>query len=188
MAAGPPRWRWRRAAPSGTTLAHRRSTCGWVLLRDPHGQFNPQALRCTDPTVSPSQSIAWLVTRWQVEVTFHEVRASLGVETQRQWSDLAILRTTSTLLGLCSLVILFAQGPPARPTPTGAPGCLVHEAHADLLRYPRLRPPTALANDRFLDVTVVARCRRDLARAPRSPHGHARVRRLRSRSDGQSLA
>src|SRR5205823_13213275 len=32
----------------------------------------------------------------------------LGVETQRQWSDLAILRTTPTLLGLFSLVTLFA--------------------------------------------------------------------------------
>src|SRR5215469_17382581 len=32
------------------------------------------------------------------EVTFHEVRAHLGVETQRQWSDLAILRITPVLL------------------------------------------------------------------------------------------
>jgi hypothetical protein len=81
----------------------------WVLLRDPHGQFDPQALLCTDPTVAPAQIIAWFVTRWQVEVTFHEVRAHLGVETQRQWSDLAILRTTPALLGLFSLVTLFAQ-------------------------------------------------------------------------------
>ena len=81
----------------------------WVLLRDPHGQFDPQALLCTDPTVAPAQIIAWFVTRWQIEVTFHEVRAHLGVETQRQWSDLAILRTTPALLGLFSLVTLFAQ-------------------------------------------------------------------------------
>jgi hypothetical protein len=33
----------------------------------------------------------------------------LGVETQRQWSDLAILRTTPALLGLFSLVTLFAH-------------------------------------------------------------------------------
>jgi hypothetical protein len=46
---------------------------------------------------------------WQVEVTFHEVRAHLGVETQRQWSDLAILRTTPALLGLFSLVTIFAH-------------------------------------------------------------------------------
>ena len=47
--------------------------------------------------------------RWQLEVTFHEVRTHLGVETQRQWSDLAILRTTPALFGLFSLVTLFAH-------------------------------------------------------------------------------
>jgi hypothetical protein len=47
--------------------------------------------------------------RWQVEVTFHEVRAHLGVKTQRQWNDLAILRTTPALLGLFSLVTLLAH-------------------------------------------------------------------------------
>src|SRR3990170_4176082 len=49
------------------------------------------------------------VLRWQTEVTYHEVREHLGVETQRQWSDLAILRTTPTLLGLFSLVTLLAH-------------------------------------------------------------------------------
>jgi len=81
----------------------------WVLLRDPAGQFESQALLSTDPTVTPTQIIAWFVARWPLEVTFHEVRAHLGVETQRQWSDLAILRTTPALLGLFSLVTLFAQ-------------------------------------------------------------------------------
>jgi hypothetical protein len=81
----------------------------WVLLRDPAGQFEPQALLSTDPTVAPTQIIAWFVARWPLEVTFHEVRAHLGVETQRQWSDLAILRTTPALLGLFSLVTLFTQ-------------------------------------------------------------------------------
>ena len=47
--------------------------------------------------------------RWQLEVTFEEARAHLGIETQRQWSDLAILRTTPALLGLFSLVTVFAH-------------------------------------------------------------------------------
>jgi len=80
----------------------------WVLLRDPAGQFEPQALLSTDPTASPARIIAWFVARWPLEVTFHEVRAHLGVETQRQWSALAILRTTPALLSLFSLVTLFA--------------------------------------------------------------------------------
>ena len=36
----------------------------------------------------------------QVVVTFAEARRHLGVETQRQWSDLAVARTTPVLLGL----------------------------------------------------------------------------------------
>ena len=98
---------------TGTALWYHRGlppvSLRWVLLRDPQGQFDPQALLSTDPTVAPTQIIAWFVTRWQVEVTFHEVRAHLGVETQRQWADLAILRTTPALLGLFSLVTLVAQ-------------------------------------------------------------------------------
>lgn len=81
----------------------------WVLLRDPAGLFEPQALLCTDQSVEAIQILAWFVKRWPMEVTFHEVRTHLGMETQRQWSDLAILRTTPALLGLFSLVTLFAQ-------------------------------------------------------------------------------
>ncbi|MCW2241600.1 hypothetical protein [Azospirillum canadense] len=42
-------------------------------------------------------------------MTLSEVRRHLGVETQRQWSDRAILRTTPALLGLFSLVTLWAD-------------------------------------------------------------------------------
>ena len=45
--------------------------------------------------------------RWSVEVTFREVRDHLGVESQRQWSDRAIARTTPCLLGLVSLTALL---------------------------------------------------------------------------------
>lgn len=81
----------------------------WVLVRDPKGKEEPQALLCTHQDYSPEQILAWFVRRWQVEVTFEEVRAHLGMETQRQWSDLAIARTTPTLLGLFSLVTLLAH-------------------------------------------------------------------------------
>lgn len=81
----------------------------WVLLRDPQGKFKSQALLCTDPNVSAEQIVHWFILRWQLEVTFEEVRAHLGVETQRQWSDPAIARTTPALLGLFSLVTLLAH-------------------------------------------------------------------------------
>jgi hypothetical protein len=81
----------------------------WVLVRDPEGKFDTQALLCTNQEIAPLQILEWFVRRWQLEVTFQEVRTHLGVETQRQWSDLAIARTTPTLLGLFSLVTLLAH-------------------------------------------------------------------------------
>jgi hypothetical protein len=81
----------------------------WVLVRDPAGELEPQAFLATDLDVRPCDILAWFVSRWQIEVTFEEVRAHLGVETQRQWSDKAILRTTPALLGLFSIVTLWAH-------------------------------------------------------------------------------
>jgi hypothetical protein len=81
----------------------------WVLLRDPKKRFQPQALLCTDRSQSAPQIVRWFQMRWQVEVTFQEVRTHLGVETQRQWSDPAIARTTPVLFGLFSLVTLLAD-------------------------------------------------------------------------------
>ena len=81
----------------------------WVLVRDPQGEFATQALLCTDLAVEPAQILEWFVLRWQLEVTFQEVRAHLGVETQRQWSDRAIARTTPILMGLFSWTTLAAH-------------------------------------------------------------------------------
>ena len=81
----------------------------WVLVRDPQGEFATQALLCTDLAVDPAQILEWFVLRWQLEVTFQEVRAHLGVETQRQWSDHAIARTTPILMGLFSWTTLAAH-------------------------------------------------------------------------------
>jgi len=83
----------------------------WVLIRDPakRGKFKTQALLCTDLNVKPVQIVKWFILRWQLEVTLHEAREHLGVETQRQWSDKAILRTTPALLGLFSLITLLAH-------------------------------------------------------------------------------
>src|SRR5262245_48547087 len=80
----------------------------WVLVRDPRGRFEPQALLSTDATLTPAGIVQYFVRRWQVEVTFEEARRHLGLETQRQWSDRAIARTTPVLLALFSLVTLCA--------------------------------------------------------------------------------
>jgi hypothetical protein len=81
----------------------------WVLISDPRGEFKTQALLCTDLETDPKKILSWFVMRWQLEVSFQEVRRHLGFETQRQWSEMAIRRTTPALLGLFSLTTLFAH-------------------------------------------------------------------------------
>ena len=80
----------------------------WVLVRDPLGKLSPAAFFATDQKASPLQILAWVIARWGIEVTFEEVRAHLGFESQRQWSPNAILRTSPALLGLFSFVTLLA--------------------------------------------------------------------------------
>lgn len=80
----------------------------FVLVRDPAGKLSDAAFLCTALQATPEQILGWVVMRWSVEVTFEEARAHLGLETQRQWSDQAIARTTPVLLGLFSLVTVLA--------------------------------------------------------------------------------
>ena len=88
----------------GLPPAHLR----WVLVRDPEKRFDPIALLSTDSTLSPMEIVTAYIHRWQMEVTFEESRAHLGIQTQRQWSDKAILRSTPLLLALFSIVTLMA--------------------------------------------------------------------------------
>ena len=89
----------------------------WVIVRDPTGRVGARALLCTDTEAEPLRILQWYKLRWQVEVTpyqvrgrlFEELRAHMGVETQRQWSDRAIARTAPALFGLFSLVTLAAD-------------------------------------------------------------------------------
>ncbi len=82
----------------------------WVLVRcpaDPH--FKPEVFCCSDPQVSVKQLLTWVIARWNIEVTFEEVRAHLGFETQREWSERAIERTTPCLFGTFSLIVVLAR-------------------------------------------------------------------------------
>ena len=81
----------------------------WVLTRDPAGKREPKAYFSTDQAQSAREIVEDFVKRWSLEVTYEESRAHLGVETQRQWSDLAIERSTPCLLGLYSLVVLLGH-------------------------------------------------------------------------------
>jgi hypothetical protein len=90
----------------------------WVLIR--YEETNKRtgkvtiksaAFFCSDTqgtTLTAEQIIGWYVSRWNIEVTFEEIRAHLGLETQRHWSVRAVSRTTPCLFGVFSLVVLMA--------------------------------------------------------------------------------
>ena len=84
-------------------------TIRWVLIRDPQEGFKAQALLSTNLHHGAEQIMNWFVRRSTMEVTFEEARAHLGMETQRQWNDRAIARTTPALLGLYSIITLTAH-------------------------------------------------------------------------------
>ncbi len=90
----------------------------WVLVRCPQNSFKPAAFFCSDVAVSAQDILAWVIARWNIEVAFEELRANFGFETQRQWSDRAIERTTPCLFGVFSLVVmakmLYPDGLPIR--------------------------------------------------------------------------
>ncbi len=79
-----------------------------MVVRDPEGELRTEAFFCTNLEATAIQILQWFILRWNVEVTFEEVRAHLGVETQRQWSDLAIARTTPALFAMFSIIVLMA--------------------------------------------------------------------------------
>ena len=81
----------------------------WLLIRDPQGEFPPQALVTTQLDHTPAQMLEWFMRRWTIAVTLQQARTHLGMETPRQWSDLAIGGTTPALFGWYSLVTLLAH-------------------------------------------------------------------------------
>ena len=98
---------------TGTALwyhsGHEPLPIRWVLCRDPHDSKKVRAWFTTRPEDDAAAVVAQFINRWPIETTFEESRAHLGIETQRQWSDLAIERETPCLFGLYSLVALFGQ-------------------------------------------------------------------------------
>ena len=81
----------------------------WLLVKQPNGSFPPQALLSTDQAITPQQMLTFFIQRWTVETTFEEARAHLGMETQRQWNDQAIARSTPLVLALFAMVALPAH-------------------------------------------------------------------------------
>lgn len=80
-----------------------------VLLKDEQSGREPVALLSANTELSEEQIILYFIRRRSMEVTFGEGRAHPGVETRRQWSDRAVNCTTPALMGLFSIVALWAD-------------------------------------------------------------------------------
>jgi hypothetical protein len=87
----------------------------WVLLRDPRGGSIRRRCCAPIPAREPLQIIHWFIQRWQVEVTFRRVRDHLRVETQRQWSGRAIVRTTPCACSPLFSIVALLTAPPQPP-------------------------------------------------------------------------
>ncbi len=131
---------------SGTALWYSTGTTPlpirWVLVRDPLGKRPTRAFFSTEPDQVALTIISDFVKRWPLEVTFEEGRAHLGIETQRQWSDLAIERTTPALFGLFTLIVLmvhFLYPDGHLPLPRSAWYPKTHASFHDLLVLVRRR-------------------------------------------------
>jgi hypothetical protein len=87
----------------------------WVFVRDLTGTHREEYFFTTDPALGPAQIIAHYASRWNIETTFQEVRAHLGLETTRGWRERTVLRAAPCLFGLYAVVAaLFALLPPEK--------------------------------------------------------------------------
>jgi hypothetical protein len=88
----------------------------WVcVLGDPRQNLHDAFFFCSDPTTSAVSIIEYYARRWNIEVTFEESRALLGLETTRHWCRQSVLRVTPILLGLFTAVaLIWHELPPAR--------------------------------------------------------------------------
>ena len=79
----------------------------WVFVRDREGTHRDEYFYTTDPAMSPEGIIGLYAWRWNIETTFQEARAYLGLETTRGWCRRTVLRAAPCLLGLYSVVALL---------------------------------------------------------------------------------
>jgi DDE superfamily endonuclease len=85
----------------------------WVYARDLTGTHREEYFFTTDPALGPAAVIGAYAGRWNIETTFQECRAHLGLETTRGWCRATVLRAAPCLFGLYSVVALLDRALPA---------------------------------------------------------------------------
>jgi hypothetical protein len=79
----------------------------WVYVHDRTGTHRDDYLYSTDVAMTARQIIETYTGRWNIETTFQEARAYLGLGTTRGWCRRTVLRAEPCLLGLYTVVALL---------------------------------------------------------------------------------
>jgi len=91
----------------------------WVYVHDRSGTHRDDYLYSTDVTATAQQISETYTQRWNIETTFEELRAYLGLETTRGWCAKTVLRAEPMLLGLYGVVALLYEQLPAQAQQEG---------------------------------------------------------------------
>jgi hypothetical protein len=86
----------------------------WVWVHDLTGTHRDEYFFTTDPSWTAAQVIETYTGRWNIETTFEEMRAYLGLETTRGRTEETVLRVAPCLLGLYTVVAVLHVQMPAR--------------------------------------------------------------------------
>ncbi len=148
----------------------------WVLIRDPGGKYEPMALLCTDQDGEAARLVEWLVLRWMVAVTFHEVRDLMAGRDAAPMGGCGDAAHHCCLGGPVFGRSHFCASLVGWPRVSCSAGGLVEQSLADLFRYARLRAPASLALHLFFGVVQRKRHRSHSTSAFRSLRGYARFR------------
>lgn len=85
----------------------------WVFVRDREGTHRDEFFFSTDPSLEATAIVTLYTARWNLETTFQEMRALLGLETTRGWCRQTVLRMAPCLFGLYTVVALLYHALPA---------------------------------------------------------------------------
>jgi hypothetical protein len=85
----------------------------WVYARDRTGTHRDEYFYSTDVGLTARHIVEEYTGRWNIETTFQECRAYLGLGTARGWGRPTVLRAEPCLFGLYTAVaLLYRQLPP----------------------------------------------------------------------------
>ena len=86
----------------------------WVFVHDREGTHRDESFSTTNTGMSVEQLIGSYTGRWNTETTCEEARSCLHLETRCRWCRETVLRVTSCLFGLYSMVASLHNERPAQ--------------------------------------------------------------------------